>query len=93
MEKAAREMTPQEWGERLVGSTAEELAMAISAALARGHRHGRQSLEGAVGHFETAYRYAVNASKPGADMTDLLASAETFATIGYEEWLKGKAIP
>ena len=87
-EMAAREMTPQEWAERLTGASVDEIAMALGVAEARGKAKGRQSLEGAVSHFETAYRYAVNANRPGADAKDLLASAETFAKIAYDEWFK-----
>lgn len=85
---AAREMTFEEWAQRLVGSSADEIAVALRGAEARGHRRGRDSLSGATNHFEVAYRYAVNASRPGADAEDLLASAKVFADIAYGEWFK-----
>lgn len=80
---AAREMTATEWAERLVGKSSEEIAFALSSAESRGISRGLNAMRGAADHFEVAYRYAVNASKPGADAQDLLSSAETFARIGY----------
>lgn len=87
-EMAAREMTAQEWAEKIAGLGVDQIAIALRAAEQRGERKGRAQLEGAVSHFENAYRYAVNASKRGADGADLLESAETFARIGYDEWRK-----
>lgn len=90
-EIAAREMTAQEWAEKIAGLGVDQIAIALRAAEQRGERKGRSQLDGAVWHFETAYRYAVNASKcvaPCPDAADLLESAETFARIGYDEWRK-----
>ncbi len=81
---AAREMTAEEWAERLVGRSREDIAIALRAAEARGRREGQRALRSAADHFETAYRYAVNASVPGADKSDLLQSADTFAAMGYD---------
>lgn len=85
---AARDATAEEWASRLAGADVSQLAGAIAAAEARGRRKGRDDLRGAVDHFEVAYRYAVNASRPGADQQDLLASAETFARIAYDQLRK-----
>lgn len=87
-DRAAREMTPSEWAERLAGKSVDEIAIALAAAESRGRRKGRSDLAQAVYHFEIAYRYAVNASRPGANAADLLTSAQTFASIGYEEKAK-----
>ena len=84
-ECSAREMTADEWAGRLIGASRDVIALAFSGALARGYREGRNSMQGAVDHFEIAYRYAVNASDPNNDAPDLLASAEIFAQIGYDE--------
>ena len=88
MDIAAREMTPEEWAERLVGASADDIAVAIASAIERGRCKGRKELQGAVDHFEVAYRYAINASRAGADASDLLASAETMANIAYGELRK-----
>jgi len=90
MEMAAREMTHDEWAEQLVGQNQAALALALATAEARGRRHGRASLEGALHHFEVAYRYAVNSHRTGADKADLLASAETFAKIAYDAMRKDR---
>lgn len=85
---ACREMTADEWADRLVDADKSAIAAALTAAEARGRRKGQNDLRPAADHFEVAYRYAVNAHRAGADSSDLLASAETFARIGYEELRK-----
>lgn len=98
---AAREMTPAEWAAKLVGADSEILEQAIIAAEMRGVWLGRRSLEGAVDHFETAYRYAAGAreriGKTGPDgepehayVNDAFEAAAIMAKIGYEEWYKMK---
>lgn len=87
-EMAAREMTAEEWAERLVGQSRDAIATALRAAEARGRRRGQSDLRGAADHFEVAYRYATNAHRPDADRDDLLASAAMFAGIGYDELRK-----
>jgi hypothetical protein len=87
---SAREMTHDEWAKKLVGKEAPALANALMAAEARGRRKGRASMEPSARHFETAYRYAVNSHRDGADKADLLASAEIFANIGYAEMKETK---
>lgn len=85
---SAREATPDEWAARLVGKDQTEIAIAIAAAEARGRRKGQDDYRGAADHFETAYRYATNAHRPGADSADLLDSARMFADMGYSDMQK-----
>ena len=89
-EMAARDMTTDEWADRIVGKGRDDIAIALAAAEARGKRAGLRAMRAAADHFETAYRYAVNAHSPGADAADMLASAETMAGIGYDEMRRAK---
>ena len=89
LDMSVREMTAREWAEKIVGSDVDQLTLVISAAMARGERKGRKQMSGAAEHFETAYRYAVNAATIGqSGAADLLASAEIFAKVGYDEQRK-----
>ena len=96
-DQAAREMTPEEIAAKDVGCDEKRLAEIVRYAEQRGFHRGRRSLEGAVTHFETAYRYAQGAKermgKTGPDgeaeteyVNDAFASAEIMANIAYKEW-------
>jgi hypothetical protein len=96
-------MTPEEIAAKDVGCDEKRLAEIVRYAEQRGFHRGRKSLEGAVEHFECAYRYAVNAKerigKTGPDgeaepeyVNDAFESANIMAGIAYKEWL-GKDWP
>lgn len=91
-DQAFREMTIEEWSERIVGKSKGEIAVALSAAEQRGRRTGQRHLRSAVYHYEVAYRYARNASDLGANKADLLESAATFAQMGHEDLIKAEDI-
>lgn len=97
MEQAMREMTADEWAAIVVGKSQDEIAVALKAAEGRGYRSGRHSLEGAVHHFEIAYRYAAGAQDrigksfegmaEAEYVADAFEAAKIMAKIAYEEWL------
>lgn len=99
-DQAMREMTPEEIGAADAGCGADRLTQIVRAAEARGYQRGRRALEGAVTHFESAYRSAYGVRErlkathplpdPGMSLAEYIedgfASAEIMARIGYEEW-------